>query len=372
MSRVTYFRRVKAAPHIAGIATPVNTVLPVITGDTAGEECSTSNGTWTNSSDFTYQWYLDGVLIAGETASTITTDEAWADQTLTATVYGGNGAGKIGATSLGVVLQAPVSYTGPLDIVPGAVVAYGQRALSAAKLGTALYTIRRDSDDTTQSFNSDAVTGDAPVASIQSFIGGGSGFASVWNDQSGNTNNVTQATSANQPIWEANEINSKPALSFDSNVGELTLATTGDLVFPNGAMTIFMVIAGDAQFHARTDSGPNIDFESSVAANNDMADGVNEAYNEYNNALDDTLYALWETAWDMDSSKMLVNGTELSRTSEFHDGTAVGSITAQLTLKGFNGYTYHVELIAYTSILSDANRLAIRQNIASYYGITLS
>ena len=80
--------------------------------------------------------------------------------------------------AIGIIAIAQLSaaggtapYTGPLDIVAGAVVAYGQRALSAAQRSSALYTIRRDSDDATQVFSSDAITGDAPLESIASFLG---------------------------------------------------------------------------------------------------------------------------------------------------------------------------------------------------------
>lgn len=171
MSRVRYQRRVKAAPHVAGFATPINTVLPVITGDIAGEESSSSTGTWTSADAFTYQWYLDGVLLTGETADTIETDEGWVGQTLTVVVCGGAGGGVTCVTALGVVLEEAPTYEGPLDFIPGTVGYSAARALSVDALGTALYTLRRTSDSTTQSFSSDASTGAAPSASIAIFIG---------------------------------------------------------------------------------------------------------------------------------------------------------------------------------------------------------
>lgn len=61
------------------------------------------------------------------------------------------------------------AYTGPLDLVPGAVVAYGVRALSAAWLGQPLFRLRRSYDDEEMTFNADPVTGDAPLSQIQEF-----------------------------------------------------------------------------------------------------------------------------------------------------------------------------------------------------------
>ena len=67
--------------------------------------------------------------------------------------------------------EAPPSYTGPLDLVPGVILAYDQRAASAAKLGTALYTILSDRSGTTDQFESNATTGVAPFATMGTFIG---------------------------------------------------------------------------------------------------------------------------------------------------------------------------------------------------------
>ena len=104
MKRVRYFHRVTAQPHVAGITPPSNSVLPVITGDVAGEESSTSNGTWSNAVTFVYQWYLDDSPLTGETASTIETDAEWIDQTLSVVVSAGNGAGRVSVSSAGIVL----------------------------------------------------------------------------------------------------------------------------------------------------------------------------------------------------------------------------------------------------------------------------
>lgn len=264
------------------------------------------------------------------------------------------------------------SYTGPLDIVSGAVIAYGQRALSSAMRGQPLYTLRRDSDDTTQEFSSDATTGDAPVSAMSAFVGGGAGFLATWNDQSGSANNLVQATLANQPIWEAveSELNNKPAFSFSTNSGDLTVATAGDVTYPSGQMTIFMVVAGDCQFHAQTTS-PNVDFESGQNAFNDMFDGSNEAYGGYNNLEDSAEYTIFETVWEFGSNVMLRNGVALTRTDDFDSGGAVGSISAKITLKGNDGYATIAAVLAWPSIISSGNRTLIRQNIADGYAITL-
>lgn len=70
-----------------------------------------------------------------------------------------------------VPLGSGSAYTGPLDLLPGAVVAWDQRAASAAKLGTSLYTLVADRNDTTTEFNSNINNGAAPFADIAAFKG---------------------------------------------------------------------------------------------------------------------------------------------------------------------------------------------------------
>jgi len=78
-----------------GNYTPVNTVAPVVSGTQAvGQTLTTTNGTWTNSPSFSYQWYR-GVTPIGTNSSTYTLVQADAGNTTTikCTVTGTNGAG---------------------------------------------------------------------------------------------------------------------------------------------------------------------------------------------------------------------------------------------------------------------------------------
>lgn len=62
------------------------------------------------------------------------------------------------------------SYTGPLDLVPGAFFAWGQTALAASWLGEDVSVIRRDADDATASLSVDGA-GSPNTSAIQAFIG---------------------------------------------------------------------------------------------------------------------------------------------------------------------------------------------------------
>lgn len=90
---------------------PVNLIAPFITGDPdVGEVVTASNGTWANEPDtFTYQWYLNGLAIPGETNQTLTVPDN-VGSTLTVVVTATNSGGSAQATSQGVVIGSEITY----------------------------------------------------------------------------------------------------------------------------------------------------------------------------------------------------------------------------------------------------------------------
>ena len=82
-----------------------------------------------------------------------------------------------------------------LDLYPNAAVAYSLRKLRTAYTGNCIR-VRRSIDNTEQDFG--FVNNVLDTASLLTFCGAGNGFITTWYDQSGNANNSTQATAANQ------------------------------------------------------------------------------------------------------------------------------------------------------------------------------
>jgi hypothetical protein len=66
----------------------------------------------------------------------------------------------------------------------------------------------------------------------------GSGNVSTWADQSGNGNNATNLTVANEPLWIGNALNGKPVLRFDGVNDELS--SLNDVNLTNG-LSIFII-----------------------------------------------------------------------------------------------------------------------------------
>lgn len=123
----TITSRVMAGPTSAVssnnvVVTPaVNDVQPVISGNTiVGSLLSTTDGEWTGSGAFTYEWLRDGSPIAGATSSTYTTVEADITATITSRV-------SIGTTqavsSNSLVVTSPVNVTPPV-VSGNAIVGY--------------------------------------------------------------------------------------------------------------------------------------------------------------------------------------------------------------------------------------------------------
>lgn len=102
-----------------------------------------------------------------------------------------------------------------LDTYTGAAAAYSLRNLSSST--TNVVRVRRSSNDDEQDFTASEVSGGA----LTTFVGAGNdGFVTTWYDQSGNSNNATQTSAANQPkIVDAGSLITKgsfPAITFDT------------------------------------------------------------------------------------------------------------------------------------------------------------
>jgi len=275
------------------------------------------------------------------------------------------------------------SYTGPLDIVPGAVVAYGQRALSAAKRGTALYTLREDAGDTTQSFNSDAVTGDAPVAAITAFLNGANGFVTMWNDQSENGTDASQATAVNQPGWIAAGPNAHPAiegaagafslLETSLGTGEINQWTSFHVIRYNGSDARRVLNASSlttsAYIAAYIYADLSIDFDASDDS------GTHEMYDiTAAAAVSENVYHIIEYTAETGSLAIYIDGELQTLIGPFGDMVfgPLSNLILGIDVLASNVSLTRVEDIGYPLILSGPDRLAIRQNIASCYGITLA
>ena len=98
---------------------PINTVAPVISGNTSlGSVLTTTNGTWTSLTTitYTYQWYRGINAISGATSSTYTLVAADSTQSITCQVTATNILGDSTATSNIITAgnYAPINTVAPV------------------------------------------------------------------------------------------------------------------------------------------------------------------------------------------------------------------------------------------------------------------
>lgn len=99
--------------------------------------------------------------------------------------------GIVAQASSGASLYTPADF---MAVAPTALLAL--RKLNPAYMGNCLK-VRRSTDNTTLDIGFDG--NECDFAALLAFCGAGNGFVDTWYDQSGNANNVTQATTALQP-----------------------------------------------------------------------------------------------------------------------------------------------------------------------------
>lgn len=248
-------------------------------------------------------------------------------------------------------------------------VAYGVRRLSKTYHGFCLR-VRRASDNALQDIGFDT-NGELDTATLLSFIGSSTGYVSIWYDQSGNKNNLTQVTLVYQPkIVNAGTLitsNGKPFIGFygtPSTTNYNHMDVSGGVISTNAQLIIvnkFGSTAGSDGFLLGHDSlfryhsAPSTNLFNSLYASNSIYSG--------------TLY---------------INGNTVSPSlAPFHSDLKVISLEplsanlgtewnvigrdrfAHLTNNG-GGYA---EIYSFASTITVAERQFMENNIIAYYSL---
>jgi hypothetical protein len=116
--------------------------------------------------------------------------------------------------------------TSLLDDYGSAAAAYSFRNLDSSYTG-ALVRIRRSSDNAERDFYG-TWNGEFPTTAVQDWVGANNGFVVTWYDQSGNSNDISQSTAADQPSIVSSGVvntkNFKPSTIYDGTSDFLTRA----------------------------------------------------------------------------------------------------------------------------------------------------
>lgn len=264
-----------------------------------------------------------------------------------------------------------------LDTYTGAAAAYSLRLLRSAYTGDAIE-VRRASDNTTQDIG--FVNNELDTTSLESFCSGTNGFVTTWYDQSGNGNDATQGTDANQPqIVSSGSViteNGKPAVDFDGSDDNLSFNlmtsftdVTISLVFKNDTSNQDSVVI---EYGLEVANAYSIGFGNRGTANRIGSRIRVSATNYYKGADIDvntqqrlvTLLGDSTTPTNsefyLDSTLYTDNISSRSNTTDSRLGSRSG---------GGNFYNGNIqEVIIYNSDQS-SNRTGIETNINSHYNI---
>ena len=256
-------------------------------------------------------------------------------------------------------------FTPPLDVYTGAAAAYSLRLLRSAYAGSAIR-VRRSSDNSESDIG--FVSGVLDTATLLTFCGVGDGFVTTWYDQSGNSNDATQATAANQPkIVSAGSLvteNGKAAIDFDGvNDRLITSSFASTLAQPS---TTFIVN------NAPNNTSDNTLIDGIISSNRHLliANANNYTLNAgafVNTGANSDAQSLLYTLWNGASSEFASDGGTPNIINIGTHGLTGLTIGANFVSSNANDGNVQ-EIILYNSDQS-ANRTGIETNINSYYGI---
>ena len=266
---------------------------------------------------------------------------------------------------LGLGTDISVGYRQPLfggvplllDTYTGAAAAYSLRQLRTGV--TNVVRVREDSANTEEDFTAEEITDGTLLA----FVGAGNnGHVVTWYDQSGNGNDATQSTAANQPkIVSAGSLLTSSTIPFindGSTWGYLTASLTGSasatifaVAAPNPIRVANLLLQGDfsSEWILVQDDGSN-----------DIVDSLAGTVNYYKNG------AIWTPANRNAVHDDLADTFTLI--TIFPDTSGWTELNIGYKSAGNFSMFDSMEYIVYNSDQS-ANRTAIEQNINDHYSI---
>jgi hypothetical protein len=280
-----------------------------------------------------------------------------------------------------------------LDNISGSNAAFSLRRLRTAYTGSAIR-VRRSSDNTEQNIGFDS-SGSLDISALLQFVGTGSGFVTIWYDQSGNTNNIRQTVAANQPriVTSGNILldNGRPTIKFGTSNDSwppnetstfLTLPATflANTPTPIHMFNVWKITdwtnSNGGIFGSTNSFGNGLEIaqtsvisrRSLLRINNSIKnDNQSETYQLWNNAQQSltTINILPNSvsAFKNGNGILLTNTTGMQNLNNNNDSYSIG-----LYAGTYPGYMNQQELIFFTTDKT-SERTTIESNINSHYSI---
>jgi hypothetical protein len=245
-----------------------------------------------------------------------------------------------------------------LDTYSGAAAAYSLRLLDSTYTGSAVE-VYNGSSYADIGFN---VFGELDTVALAAHCGSNDGFVSVWYDQSGNSNDATQATTASMPkIYDGSTgvvtENGKPSLEISNRQITASLTTTDDLhLFAVNNKT---ASSSRADFLSDGSGNPHIRYE-----NDNTKIYLTNPFTLASSAQNPNTQQLLEALWNQSASYIAIDTVKGSNVTQ--NNMSLSSITIGDSIsQSFAGFVQ--EVIFYTTEQSE--RLGISSNINTFYSI---
>ncbi|WP_299555827.1 LamG-like jellyroll fold domain-containing protein [Seonamhaeicola sp.] len=197
-----------------------------------------------------------------------------------------------------------------------------------------------------------------------------------WLDQSVNSNNATQATGANQPVFTEAAINFNPTVDFDGTNHEMTATTA-----PNTTMTVFTVAEGtfsSTKSLLNLDNGANgsVDLEQTAGTTiqGSYHDGSATSGSVSGTITSGTPFLVNYDHVTGGNSELFLQGVSQGTASANADNLS-GSLTAGIGADPSTSSTRWnggiAEMVVYNQALTSGERDKVESYFAIKYGITL-
>jgi hypothetical protein len=268
------------------------------------------------------------------------------------------------------------AFTGLLDTYSGAAAAYSLRLLDSTYTGDAIR-VRRASDNTEQDIGFDG-NGNLDTSALTTFCTGTNCFIRTWYDQSGNANDATQTTNANQPkiydsVTGVVTDNNKPAVYVDGVNDNLVVPSIALNAYFSTSLVLNPDVAGRflLEHSSNSNNADGFYLQGTTGDTFSLRRTVRDRYNASSGwvGTNQTLVTLNSNG----TPTLHKDGTSITLTPVFIEGITNTSTTTELNLFSrdssllfYNGKAQ--EIIIYNSDQS-SNRAGIEANINAYYSI---
>ncbi|MCB0397222.1 MAG: T9SS type A sorting domain-containing protein [Flavobacteriales bacterium] len=216
---------------------------------------------------------------------------------------------------------------------------------------------------------------------------------STWSDQSGNGNDVTQGTGANQPTWVEDIINGKPVVRFDGSNdvlnGPASNTLLGGVAEDVTTVTVFRTSSSSRGYLSalKRDAGTSSLYSIDINSNGGSAAAGYAGFLTRNEANSTHNWITFNGGYNDGSGHILIGWVDNANKELFIDGTSRGTdangmqnistnsglFTIGGSSAGGTAYTGDVaEYILYKIALNTARRIIVENYLSSKYGIAIA